>query len=337
MRYPRAVAAGLPALIDAVHRGRRAAYDLGLLRRKKIDGLSVVSVGGLAFGGEGKTPLALYVAERLAARAVPTAVVLRGYRGSWERRGGVVSEGQGPLTTAAEAGDEALLAALRLPGVAVVVGADRVAAAGRARALGARVAVLDSGFSHLRLARELDVLVLSKRTIEDGRAFPFGPCREPASAAERADLLAYLDVGEGALLPARGISFRLEPEALVGPGLEVVGRPEELGGRRVLVLAGIARPGRLGDSARSLGATVVGSLYPGDHHPYGAGDRAAIAERGHALGADLVLTTEKDMVRLGPIRGMTVLALRVRVEVSSGQRLLDGPLEGLGRGVAPAR
>ena len=132
------LAKALAKAYGAAVAAREAAFGSGLVRPKTVAGVAVLSVGGLTVGGSGKTPLAMHLAGALRDRGVPTAVVSRGYRGAWEHSGGVVSDGTRVFASVAEAGDEPLLAAIRLPGVAVVVGSDRVAATERARARGAR-------------------------------------------------------------------------------------------------------------------------------------------------------------------------------------------------------
>ena len=317
----------------AAIRTRGVAYDLGIRRTERVEGLAVVSVGGISTGGSGKTPMTIHFARKLLARGLATAVVSRGYGGSWERSGGVVSAGTGRVLAAwEEAGDEAFMIAARCPNALVVVGADRVAAARRARSLGARVAVLDSGFQHRRLARDLDVVVLSADDLFDDRLIPQGHLREPFSAMSRADLVAFeaavLDGGRSAMLPRRSLVFRLVPQEIVRHGGSSVAGLDVLRDQRAVLVAGIARPERFGRTAARLGVRPVASLWFPDHHRYTTADRRRIGETAVRLRADLVLTTEKDLPRLGPIPRVEVAALRVGVVIERGAELLDSVLEG---------
>ena len=313
---------------------RATAYDLGLLPVHRVEGLTVLSIGGLRAGGEGKTPMTLELARQLARRGLKTAIVARGYRGRLERRGGVVSDGRGSIIAdACLGGDEAVMQAQRAPEVAVVVGGDRVRAAERARELGAEVAVLDSGFQHRRLARNLNILLVGWPWTLDEPLLPAGRLRESPSELKRADLIGWqLPQGSPSpppTPPAEGFLFQLEPTELVDTSLRPVAPLEELRGTRVLVVAGIARPQQLEGQLRALGACPVDILSFPDHHPFSARDRRRITARAHRAGADLVLTTEKDLVRLGPVTGTTVRALRVEVRTWASQPRLfrAAPLE----------
>lgn len=305
---------------------RNRAYDLGLCRAIRVEGLRVVSVGGLTVGGSGKTPMTLHVAETLHRRGVAVAIISRGYRGSWERKGGLISDGSGRvLASVAQAGDEAMMMALRCPEIPVIVGANRVAAALGARSLGARAVVLDSGFQHRRLARDLDLVAIASETTPESELIPRGTAREPFSALARADLIAVLVEGAERIVPfpSPSLFFRLKPDALVGPRLEQLGEVDELRGRRVLLVAGIARPERLAAAAGRLGAVVRSTLWFSDHHDFSRRDRRRIEVVARTSGAELVVTTEKDLVRLGNLDGVPLVGLRVSVSIGEGGERLE--------------
>jgi tetraacyldisaccharide 4'-kinase len=293
----------------------------------RVPGVHVVSVGALAAGGAGKTPLAMEVARRLRDAGVAVAVVLRGYRGTLSLRGALVSEGAGPVLDARRAGDEAVLVARRLPGVLVRIGADRVLATRRARADGARVVVLDDGLQHRRLARDVDVVAVDDvaRPDRDGIVL-----REGTRGLGRATLLA---VRGATALPddPRAFAFDVRPEALVDAGLAPVGPPQDLRGARVVVACGIARPDRFVEAVRALGARVVTVVACRDHAPVAA--RAAAASRG----ADLVVTTEKDLVREpDPWKCLPAVGIRVQVVLGAGKDRLEACLSEAARGTAAA-
>jgi tetraacyldisaccharide 4'-kinase len=325
-----AITRALSTVFDAAVRARSAAYDSGLRAAREVGGLRVVSVGGVRAGGDGKTPLALHCALELHRAGLAVAILCRGYRGRWERRGGVVADGGGGAITATveDVGDEALMLARRAPGIVVVVGADRVAAAERARALGAQVVVLDSGFQHRRLARDLDIVSVSLPLRADERALPAGPLREPLAALARADLVGFeVTVGaEVPLLAHRCFAFRLKPTCLVDAAGSVCADLSELAGARALVVCGIARPDRFIRVAEALGAKLVGRFVFRDHHAFTARDRASLIDAARAARAEVVLTTEKDATRLGPLGGPAVRALRVEVVIESEPDTLSAAL-----------
>ena len=280
----------------------------------RVDGVFVISVGALAAGGAGRTPLAMEIASRLVGSGRRVAIVLRGYRGTASRRGVLVSDGTRVLATAGEAGDEAMLAARRVAGALVRVGADRVAAVRQARAEGARVVVLDDGLQHRRLHRDADVVVV------DATPDPRDVLREDEGALERATLLAVC--GAPALpVDPRGFAWTLEPEALVDSGLVPIAAPQELEGRSVVVAFGIARPERVVETVRALGARVVGRVFARDHSNVAL--RAAKARRD----AEVIVTTEKDLVREPEAwERLPVVGLRMRVALGAGRERLEALL-----------
>ena len=312
---PAAVAYGAAAAV------RNRLYDAGWLRARRVPA-RVVSVGNLTVGGTGKTPTVLWLAEHLAARGERTAIVARGYR---KRRRGVVAVGEAgrPLVGPEDGGDEAVMLARRFRGP-VVTGERRAEAAAFACArFAVDTIVLDDGFQHRALARDAD-LVLASGDALLAWLLPAGPLREPPRALGRA--CAVLAVDE---LPAarRGVPlFRgtLRPTALVGVDGDGQWREESLDalrGRRVVAVAGIARPERFLATLGRAGAVVDEFLAFPDHHAYRADDAARIAA---AAGERLVVATEKDLVKLARLRAPAALrALRVALEVEDGERLLD--------------
>jgi tetraacyldisaccharide 4'-kinase len=306
----------LALLFGALVRLRNWLYDHGILRSWRAP-VPVVCAGSLEVGGAGKTPLALLLTERLRALGWRVALLSRGYRSALERRGGRVS----PSDRAARVGDEPLLCARRLPEVPVYVGRHRSRMAEIAVSEGAEVLVLDDGFQHRRLARDLDVVVVEGgRSLEALDLLPAGPLREPASGLRRAHLLVVRGSG-----PA--------PAGWPGPVVRVVdeaagllqhpqGSPlplESLAGRRVSLVAGIARPGRFAALARAQGAQLVEERFFPDHHPFTIGDLAGLRAA--------ILTTEKDAVRLPP--GTEALVLLHRLRVVEGEGALSEALSRL--------
>jgi tetraacyldisaccharide 4'-kinase len=311
---------------------RVAAYERGLLPRTRLSG-PVISVGNLGVGGSGKTPVVQRVAEILREEGLPVAVLSRGYRGSFRGEALFVSEGGTLLASAAEAGDEPVMLARALPGVAVAVGRrrDRVGRAVEAR-LGRRVHVLDDGFQHLRLARDLDLLCLDVADLED-RPLPAGRLREGPRAAARADLvlLTRLEAASESGLCAledrlgRARTFRVHRRAAGFASL--AGGPAPAPAAAFL-LAAIARPERLEADVRAAGVRVVGRSFFRDHHAFRAHELAAVQAQARSAGADALVTTAKDAVRL-PAAAFEppVLVARLAIEIAEEPRLRARLLE----------
>jgi len=261
---------------------RRALYDRGILGAGRAPA-PVVSVGGLSVGGSGKTPFVLWLALRLARAGQRPCIVTRGYGGS----AAAPLLLQPDVEAAVErAGDEAVLLSRRSR-CTVAVGADRLRACELAmRELAAApptIFVLDDGFQHRALARDLDIVLLGEGD-ESAALLPAGPLREGPAALSRADFI---------LRP------RSRPALLVRSVADSAGEDAALlAGRRVVAVAAIARPERFLADLERLGANVAARVLRRDHHRFDAADRREIESA--ARGAELIVTTEKDLVRLGP-------------------------------------
>jgi tetraacyldisaccharide 4'-kinase len=311
-------------LYAALARLRRTRVGTAPGRSRQLS-RPVVSIGNLVVGGSGKTPLAALVARLLAEAGERPAVLSRGYARTAPDEGvTVVSDGLRLRADLARAGDEPLLLARSLPGVAVLVCADRYLAGRLAEQhLGATVHVLDDGFQHMQLARDVNLLIVDRADVERPRLLPSGRLREPLSAARAADavLVTGADEEQVAEVAERlGVAEAFALHRDVEPAVEeTVDGPRPLApGARVLVVSGIARPDRFVAEAVESGFDVAGELAFGDHHPYVAADVARIAQQARASSAAIVLTTEKDLVRLLPLRPwpfrLAVRPMSVRVE-----------------------
>ena len=317
-RALRAALAPAALAYGAVAALRNRLYDAGWLDAARVPA-HVVSVGNLAVGGTGKTPTALWLAERLAARGLRTGIVARGYR---KRRRGVVIVGEGgrALVDPEEGGDEAVLLARRFAGP-VVTGERRAEAAAVACARFALDAlVLDDGFQHRALVRDADLVLVSGETV-GAWPLPAGPLREPLGGLARARALLALDGAAGAPRGSPLFRGRLVATALVHVVADRAWQEEPLAalrGMRVIAVAGVARPERFLATLAEAGARVERMLRFPDHHAYRAADAARIAA---AAGEGFVVTTEKDLVKLGRIPGLR--AVRVSLEVDDAERLVD--------------
>jgi tetraacyldisaccharide 4'-kinase len=307
------VRAGLSAAAAAYRAAlaaRTASYRIGLLSTRGLS-VPVISVGNITVGGSGKTPLAEVVVLALREMGARPAVVSRGY-GRRTRGVQIVADEGGVRLGVRDGGDEPVLLAERVPGVPVVVGESRYDAG--VVAVGACFAdslVLDDGFQHRTLRKDLEIVVVSGcDPWGNGRLFPRGSLREPLSALKRADLLvvtnppttaAMSDIAQ--VLRRRGsaatvVSGAYHPTTLRRGDDGRAEAPEALGGRKVLALAGLAAPRGFVATAEGLGAEVAGLAEFPDHHWYTPRDLARVAERARETGAEAVLTTDKDWVRL---------------------------------------
>jgi tetraacyldisaccharide 4'-kinase len=310
----------------------------------------VVSVGNLTVGGTGKSPVVVWLAEALEARGYVVAVLSRGY-GRRSRGVHVVASGGRVLVDVEVSGDEPAMIGRRLQGP-VVVGERRVAAAREAVERGATVLLLDDGFQHRALARDFDVLLLDgERPLGNGWLLPAGPLREPAGALARATaVVTVLRDGEAGGDAGRDDAGRTRaPETeeaarnhyVVGLAPASLARPDgdkwieeplgRLAGRRILAVVGVARPEGFYRMLRRWGGRMVNALEFPDHHWYDRGDFAAI--RSAAREADIIVTTEKDLVKLErfPFARGALFALRVRVVLPDTERLLEEVTATLGR------
>jgi tetraacyldisaccharide 4'-kinase len=341
------VTAGLAALswaYRAALAARDRAYRWGVLRTGRLP-CPVVSVGNLTLGGSGKTPTVELAVRTLLDLGAHPAVLSRGY-GRVTRGVHVVADRDGIRAEPRGAGDEPLLLAERLPGVPVVVGENRYEA-GRVAVerCGATALVLDDAFQHRTLAKDLEVVVVPGRAPwGNARVFPRGMLREPLSGLARAHVVVVTNPPSpetvvevtgtvrrhnttAAVLAAR---YRLQDamEPLRGRRLPV----GELGGRRLLAFAGLGSPQSFADTLDAAGIRRVGFAEFPDHHWFTPGDLAELVRDARAAGAQGLVTTEKDWVRLRdlPPPALPLWVLPVRLMIESGletwQRLLAAVL-----------
>jgi len=308
---------------------RVEAYRRGLLPRHRLAG-PVVSVGNLALGGSGKTPVVKRVAEMLCDAGEPVAVLSRGYGGRFAGEALVVSDGTSILASAAEAGDEPVMLARGLPGVVVAIGRrrDAVGRAVEAR-FGRRVHVLDDGFQHLRLERDLDLVCLDVRDLED-QPLPAGRLRERPAALARADLVLLTRLEAASEAELRVLETRVGPERTLRVERRVTGWSTTAGApaaapKRAFLLAAIARPERFERDVAAAGVAVVGRAFFRDHHRFQARELASVAEQARLGGADAVVTTSKDAVRLAitTLAELPVLVLGIEARVLDEARLRE--------------
>jgi tetraacyldisaccharide 4'-kinase len=348
------VRAGLSAAAAAYRAAltaRSASYRIGLLSTRGLP-VPVISVGNVTVGGTGKTPLAEVVLLALREMGARPALISRGY-GRRTRGVRIVADGGGLRLGARDGGDEPVLLAERLPGVPIVVGESRYEAGAVAvRTCFADALVLDDGFQHRTLYKDLEIVVVSgSAPWGNGRLFPRGSLREPLSALKRAGLVVVTNPPTAASTSDIAHELRLRssaatvlsgayhPTSLRRGDHVRAEAPEALHGRKVLMLAGLAAPGGFIATAEGLGAEVAGLAEFADHHWYTPGDLARVAARVRETGAEAVLTTEKDWVRLRemPLGDVPFWVLSVRLDLGADSAALAQVLSETLRRVAVGR
>ena len=319
--------------------GRLGLYRVGVLRPTRLSG-RVISVGNITAGGTGKTPFVMLLVQEVRDRGLRPAVVLRGYGGKREGRTVIVADGEAIRMDYPAVGDEALLLARKLPGIPIIMTPDRVRGCQVAfREFGAQVAILDDGFQHLRVERDLNVLLLDRQNpFGYGYLLPRGLLREPVGALRRADLCVMTGTGEPLdvppLLRHTGRASLLQavytPTVLTNVKTGETIAEQELHGQGVVAFSGIANPEAFDQTLHSLGIVPRHHLMFPDHHRYRASDVNQIARRMAEVGAAVALTTEKDAVRLEKLLlPFPIVTVGVRLTLTGGQAEMKRCLDAL--------
>ncbi|MCX5644054.1 MAG: tetraacyldisaccharide 4'-kinase [Phycisphaerae bacterium] len=328
---------------------RNALYDHRLLRTHRVNA-AVLSVGNLTTGGTGKTPLVVWLCQDLREKQVRCAILTRGYK----MREGELSD------------EPALLSAL-CPGTAVVVNPDRVAGAAEAicrfegaslsnrgqdardtqgrDALATRVLVMDDGFQHRRLARDLDIVAIdATRPFGYRRLLPAGLLREPVTGLRRAHAVVLTrcdQVSQKVLEEIEEEIRRVNPDLVLARSIHVpvgvkTGGGTEisldwLGGKRLFAFCGIGNPQSFFHTVERLGGVLVGSRVYDDHYRYAAGDLDEIRREAAAKEASLILTTQKDWTKISRLAGSQdhppVAYLAVELRISAGAQALTALID----------
>jgi len=376
----------LSLLYGSIVRTREFFYQKKIFKSRKLP-CKVISVGNLTVGGTGKTPMTIHLARRLSCQGYKTAVISRGYGGRSEKSAAIVSDGQQILLQSDEAGDEPFMIARNLKHIPVIVGQNRVKAGWLAiEKFAPDVIVLDDAFQHLKLVRDIDLVLLDyRRPYGNNHLLPRGTLREPISALARADafILTRCDAVPGedqaalkkiignrpvfktvhipyiselilskaglkplskaglkpALQELSGADFKpalqgrsskagLKPalQELSGadfkPALQgrsgKAGLKPALQGRKGFVFSGIAGNRDFRSTVETLGCRIAGFSEFADHHRYSAADIEAISDSAYKAKADILVTTEKDYVRISPETRWTLDLAVVGAEISFG-------------------
>ena len=299
-------------------------YRNNILRPHKVRA-KVISVGNITLGGTGKTPFTIAFAENIKAMGRKPAVLTRGY-----------------------GGDESHLLKERLQGIPVLVGRDRVKNAKRAQdEFGNDSVILDDGFQHYRIKKDLNIVLIDATSpFGNGRLFPRGILREPLTRLKDADIviLTKSDMGRNNIDYIRGVLRKFNEKFEI---IESFYQPIDLRkifsqdatplsyikDKKVAILAGIANPDYFSWLVERLGAEIVERFYYTDHYPYREKDMASVAEKCLNRNTNLLITTEKDAVRLKRLKSLPseieIFALRIDSRISSNEEAVVAGLHSI--------
>lgn len=315
-------------------RFRRFCYRQGFIKTKRLP-CKAVSIGNVTAGGTGKTPMTMYLANLIQQHGYHVAVVSRGYQGAAEKKGGIVSDGEKLYMGPDEAGDEPFMMARRLRKIPVIVGKDRFAAGMlAAEKLGTDVVVLDDAFQHLRLERDLDLVLLDHLCpFGNEHLLPRGALREPLDALARCDavvLTRYDEYNPAALETVKNAAafqpiFRSVHVPFVqevvsctrttgpdrGPEVDI----EALKNCRAVVFSGLANNDDFRRTIESTGCSIKKFIGFADHYAYKDRDLDNIRQATEQSEADIIITTDKDFMKIsGRIRwpfDLFVIGIRI--------------------------
>jgi len=330
---------------------RSMLYGKNILKSRRLP-CKVVSIGNIAVGGTGKTPMTIYVARRIKALGYTVAVLSRGYKGEAEKKGALVSDEKTIFLGPEIAGDEPFMLACRLEGIPVIVGRDRFAAGMLAvKHFRADVVVLDDGFQHLRLARDMDFVLLDyTQPFGNSHLLPRGMLREPIASLYRSDACILTRTKMDSSSASGSAVDRLQtvvpqcpvfssfhtpyyytiPAATRAPFDQLSKQPCDddfnfLAGRSVMAFSGIARNDDFRQTVQALDCVTKGFLEFPDHHRYSAKDISIITQAAKKATAEILVTTEKDYARFAvdTVWPLDLVVIGVRISFGEDEQRFD--------------
>ena len=322
------------------------AYKIGITRQQKLN-CYVISLGNITVGGTGKTPTAQKLARDIRDMGYRVVILNRGYRAKWHGEVGIVSDGKQLHMDAAEAGDEAYMLAKHLPNVPVLIGAQRAVTGQYAiEHFGAEVAILDDGYQHWQLVRDMDILLVDAVNVfGNGHLLPRGTLRESMSHISRADVCLMTKVdqaAEGSCEYIRETVHKYNEKAqivesihqprcfiplaewyvdLAGEGVDV----DNIKGKRIMAVSAIGNPASFERTLKDLGAIIIESMRYPDHHEYTMLEMQDVLQQAEAQGAEAIVITEKDAVKI-PVEvaraswNIPIYVICVEVKFQSGAK-----------------
>ena len=318
---------------------------IGLIRRDRL-AACVISIGNITVGGTGKTPTAQKVAAAIKDMGYRVVILNRGYRSHWDKELGVVSDGKKIFMTAYEAGDEAYLMAKTLPGIPVIIGKNRAVTGHYAvDKMAAEVIIMDDGYQHWQLERNLDVVLVDTYSMfGNGCVLPRGTLREPLENLDRGDLFLLTKTDQSSLMNRMQLRTIISHYNSKAPVVESVHHPknfveiadwykgitentkalDELKGRNVMVFSAIGNPASFEQTLSSIGLKIVEAVRYPDHHDYGMVEMQYINERASSQKAVAVVATAKDAVKIPTEfiysnREIPLYILNMDIQITEGQ------------------
>ncbi|HEX7400689.1 MAG TPA: tetraacyldisaccharide 4'-kinase [candidate division Zixibacteria bacterium] len=322
---------------------RSLLYRSGIFRPSKLK-VKVISVGNVTAGGTGKTPLVIYLAEKLKEKKKRVVILTRGYKRKSKNMVDLNREDKEEISWE-DVGDEPFLISRRLGGVPVIVTKHRVISGSYAvERYDPDVLILDDGFQHLKLQRDLDMVVIdSTNPWGNGRLLPAGLLREPLSSLRRADIFILTKTNQVSDLaetintlrqyntqaPMVESIYRISSVENLSDNLPV--DTEKLENKKVLAFSGIGNPMSFENSLRQLKINVLKHRMFADHFAYRRKDVLSLLEEAKNLGADFIVTTEKDSVRIPLVnrQEMPIYVFKIDLKITGGEEMLFEKIEGM--------
>lgn len=284
------------------------AYQRRMVQAKKAP-IPVVSVGNISFGGSEKTPLSMILIASLLEQGYKPALISRGYRGRWEKEGGILSDGHSLLGSWQDSGDEPFMIAQNFKQTGIFVGQNRLSSCQKAKDSGFNVAVLDDGFQHLRLHRDIDIVMFNP---EERITL-----RESMSSLQRSHIILTKSGDETPIqeklrrrFPQTSIySYSVISKGLFPQDSDQSAPVEALRDKKILAFCGIASPQRFKALLEDNGMIPLAFLKFNDHHPYPPSSLNKIINTYENIGAEAAITTEKDAVKLSDKKDLEPIRL----------------------------
>jgi len=325
------------------------AYEIGMLRSIRLSAC-VISVGNITVGGTGKTPTAQKVARMLYNKGHRVVILNRGYRSHWDGEIGIVSDGNKIYMTAYEAGDEAYLMAKSLPGIPVIIGKNRsVSGTFAVQKMNAQVIIMDDGYQHWQLKRDLDILLVDTLNgFGNGCVLPRGILREPLTHLDRAGIFLMTKADQSSRLAKVQLVDairRYNKQAPIATSVHQqlsfaeiadwykgidgnVRSLESMKGQKVMVFSALGNPQSFEQSVAACGLEIVEAVRYPDHHDYGMQEMQYINERAEKLGATAIITTGKDAVKVPTEfiyfdRGVDLYILNMDIEIIENKEIFN--------------